>query len=556
MKIPLFLLRWGPLLAGLILLPAAGARSIHVRGNAPETTEDGSEAHPYRSITRAIRAAGPGDTVRVHPIPEGYRESVDFYGHAGGRPGEPLTLDGQGAELIGSDPVDPAGWEKQGNLLVRRDVEPRRFIVVKGKMVFETYARDLLEPGEFAYVGKLHKRLYYRPLVGKEPPAEVKARLGSGETVTIAPQQWKPAEKKGLLRVQGVEPVASLEEGGQARELVAAHTRLQPGGWAAHDGVFYYCPVAGEALESLAMEACVRQNGVQIAGTTAHVIIRNFNARYFHNDGYNIHGAATHLEFYQCNARDMGDEGFSSHGRTETLLDGAEYVNCDNGIYNVNSGGKSVNRNVVIRTPRSVGFGASPRDNGTTHLLENAVLIDCPRGILAGEGTTVRNVVILTRAPSQSAINLDGKGTLERVAVSGEGTPLRALPGENGTLSFKEVSFGSGRPLHVRTGKPLEEVLRWDSCAFAEDLTLETGKAPPWKTRPVGEGIGTLGQGNRTFVPLSEEAFLRQVLEGALPGPDREVMERALAVGAGDQSSGIPRTAPGTVGASSGNRPR
>ena len=72
------------------------ARDIHVGKDAP-------------TIHHAIKVAVAGDT--IHLEPKVYRDYAGFYLKKG-EPGKPITLDGHGATLEGSDPIDPAKWRE------------------------------------------------------------------------------------------------------------------------------------------------------------------------------------------------------------------------------------------------------------------------------------------------------------------------------------------------------------------------------------------------------------------------------------------------------------
>lgn len=357
----------------------------------------------------------------------------------------PITIDGQGSELVGSDPLAPEGWEfdEQIKRYFRTDVRPRLFLIVDGQMVYATEAT---------------------------PEA------------------------------------------------------LQPGQWCEQDGTLFYHPPEDTAIDQLMMEACVRINGVQIRGDTAYMVIKNFNARHFANDGYNIHGEARALEFYNCNARDMGDEGFSSHGSAETLLDGGIYINCDSGVFNVNTGGTSITRNIVVRSPRRMGFGVTPRDGSVEHTLENAILIDCPIGLNVGKKTKVSNVIIIsTGSEPATAISMQHGGVLRQVAVTGEALrPLRVRDG--GFFELSEVVFNAVNPLQIRTNKPLAEVIRFDHCAVAAGMGIIGGGGPS----AAFDAISGTGQGNREFESLANIAFLRWLLDEGVPGPSPELLEMAI----------------------------
>lgn len=66
---------------------------------------------PYRTIARALAAAGPGDRLILTKTDQPYRECVSLHGFGhGGTPSEPFTIVGNGAILDGSEPTNPIGW--------------------------------------------------------------------------------------------------------------------------------------------------------------------------------------------------------------------------------------------------------------------------------------------------------------------------------------------------------------------------------------------------------------------------------------------------------------
>src|SRR6187399_2320363 len=89
----------------LAVATAAAARDIHVGADAP-------------NIAAAIKAALPGDTIHLQPIT--YHDYAGFYAKKG-EPGRPITLDGHGAVLEGSDPLDPAAWTEISPGLFKND---------------------------------------------------------------------------------------------------------------------------------------------------------------------------------------------------------------------------------------------------------------------------------------------------------------------------------------------------------------------------------------------------------------------------------------------------
>ena len=62
-----------------------------------------------KTIREAIKLAQPGDTIHLQPIV--YHDTAIFQNKKG-EPGRPITLEGHGATLEGSDPLDSAKWKE------------------------------------------------------------------------------------------------------------------------------------------------------------------------------------------------------------------------------------------------------------------------------------------------------------------------------------------------------------------------------------------------------------------------------------------------------------
>ena len=108
------------LLTSTVLLCAASvsARDIYVNNMVGDDANDGSapaaagdRIGPYRTITRALKAAGKGDRVILAKTDEVYRESITLQGaDQSGWPQEPFELNGNGAVLDGTLPVPADAW--------------------------------------------------------------------------------------------------------------------------------------------------------------------------------------------------------------------------------------------------------------------------------------------------------------------------------------------------------------------------------------------------------------------------------------------------------------
>jgi len=115
------------------------ARDLHVDPAQGRDSNDGVKL-PFKTIKQAIRVALPGDT--IHLVPATYYESAVF-ANKHGEPGRPITLDGHGAVLEGSDPVTSKEWEpvspglyRKQHLIPRIDdaVLQRWFMLWNGRM--------------------------------------------------------------------------------------------------------------------------------------------------------------------------------------------------------------------------------------------------------------------------------------------------------------------------------------------------------------------------------------------------------------------------------------
>ena len=95
----------------------AEARDLHVDPGIGDDGNDGATS-PLKTIRHAIRIAKPGDT--IHLKPNVHHEYAGFYSKRG-EPGKPITLDGHGATLEGSDAIDPATWTEVSPGLFKND---------------------------------------------------------------------------------------------------------------------------------------------------------------------------------------------------------------------------------------------------------------------------------------------------------------------------------------------------------------------------------------------------------------------------------------------------
>jgi hypothetical protein len=219
----------------------------------------GTVEAPLRTINTAIGRAAPGDTIHLVPNTEPYKQMVVFHNRSG-EPGNPITIDGHGATLSGSEPLDPAAWEQVGPGLYRSTTLQPNSPAIIGRYCF-------IFDGAINRMGRSSK--------GPRPA-------------------WpKP-------------------------------TDLQPGEWTwlADEGAFYVRTPGDKPLAECDIAAPMRANGVALSGLCEHLIIRNLTATHVWNDGYNIHGESHDILVENIRAIECGDDGISAHEQCDIEVRG------------------------------------------------------------------------------------------------------------------------------------------------------------------------------------------------------------------------------------------
>jgi|GEM_PF-201926 len=270
------------------------------------------------SIANAIKAAQPGDT--IHLEPKVYRDYAGFYAKKG-EPGKPITLDGHGATLEGSDPLDPAQWkEVSPGLYAADDLLPRLDDAIIGRWFF-------LFGGEMQLMNRTSK--------GHSEPLKKPEDLQPGEwTFVKDPSREKPV----------------------SRQIY---------------GTFYLRITPGHSLAQEEIASPVRSAGVQFSGANAHLVIKNLTATHPYNDGFNIHGDCRDCVFENIRAIECGDDGISAHESAQYRVDGFASIGNSTGICDTGSAQTSYNN---IFLARNVGFDLYFLDNGR-YRITNAVVL-------------------------------------------------------------------------------------------------------------------------------------------------------------------------------------
>ncbi|MES2596451.1 MAG: right-handed parallel beta-helix repeat-containing protein [Verrucomicrobiota bacterium] len=270
------------------------------------------------TIAHAIKVARPGDT--IHLEPKVYEDYVGFYSKKG-EPGKPITLDGHGATLDGSDALDPAKWKEVSPGLFAADELLRRLDdAMIGRWFF-------LFDGRIQLMGRTSK--------GRSAALKKPEELQPGEwTFTKDPSREKPPSKNIY-------------------------------------GTFFIKLAEGKTLAEAKIRVPVRSAGVQFGGANAHLVIKNVTATHPYNDGFNIHGDCREVVFENIRAIDCGDDGISAHESAQYRVDGFVSIGNSTGICDTGTAHTSYNRVFIADC---VGFDLYFLDAGR-YKVTNAIVL-------------------------------------------------------------------------------------------------------------------------------------------------------------------------------------
>ena len=160
------------LVALLVALPVL-AETYVVDGARGDDANDGIAA-PFKTIARGVDATMPGDTLRIVPMDEPYRESLNL--RRNGLRGAPITVDGGGATLTGADPAPTEGWtEQDGIWQVPLQAHKRMMVFGPDRYFLKGAGPTNLEPEQWRWE---EGTFYFRPAEGKSP-ADYELRLAA-----------------------------------------------------------------------------------------------------------------------------------------------------------------------------------------------------------------------------------------------------------------------------------------------------------------------------------------------------------------------------------------
>lgn len=329
-----------------------------------------------KTIAAAIKLARPGDTIHLRPII--YRDYAGFYAKKG-EPGKPITLDGHGAILEGSDPLDPKQWnEVSPGLFEAKDLLPRLDDAIIMRWFF-------LSDGKMNHMGRTSK--------GKKAAFKTVDALQPGEWTFVQDH---------------------------ARDKMAANQIF---------GSFFIRLPAGQKLEQARISAPMRSVGVGLGGANAHLVIRNVTVTHPYNDGFNVHGDCRAIVFENIRAIECGDDGISAHESAEYRVDGLISVGNSTGITDTGTA-KTTYRHVFLAD--NLAFDLYFLNAGRYAVSDAVVLSSAEHALQVVGGQDQRselrldNVLIRREGPKGSAA-VAKEATLFARRVTLEGDELKAV---------------------------------------------------------------------------------------------------------------------------------
>jgi hypothetical protein len=328
---------------------------------------------PLRTIGRAVRLAKPGDTIHVDPAEGPYPEMVSFHSKSG-VVGNPITLDGHGATLIGSDPLQPARWEAVGGGLYRNRT-----------LFGEIKCDDAVLTRYFLVIDREMVRMNR---TSKGPKAPFK------HPNDLAVREWTYVE---------------------------------------NEQAFYIRIDAEKALTDYAILVPRRRNGVGVYGDSSHVVVRNVTSTYCINDGFSISSGQgkqiRDLHFENIRAIRCGDDGISAHADCAFSVDGFESRENSTGICDTGKSVTSYNRALIEGC-----FGCdvffiveAAMDGPAWHTMSNSVVVcNAANAVLCvGEGAptnlchvALKNVLFVGNRESSALVDVKRNATLTAEQVT------------------------------------------------------------------------------------------------------------------------------------------
>lgn len=399
-----------------LVFTSTQAHDIHVD---PVNGSDANEGvtKPVKTIAKGLKLAQAGDTVHLATVV--YHESAVFYNRSG-EVDKPITLDGHGAVLEGSEPLNGAQWQEPAPGLFRHDnllhlddaVLQRWFFTFDGKM---------------NHMGRTSKG----------------TRVDFKKLEELQPGEWTYIKDP------------SRAVAGSQQVFGSFYIRLEP----------------GRKLDEAHIAAPMRSAGLQFSGKNSHIVVRNVIATHVYNDGYNIHGTTRDCRFENIASIECGDDGFSAHEDAECEIDGFVSIGNSTGMCDTVAS-RTHYKNVFIKD--CLGFDVFFVSHGD-HSIENAIVessaahaVSIGRDGIPQDGIcTVRlkNFLVRRVGGGPQEFRVSGGGKLEAEHCTIENLKIQAATGSD--VTFKQC---------LVTGDPKPEMLiskdaKWSGESNVYDVT-------------------------------------------------------------------------------------
>jgi len=268
----------------------------------------------FRTIGRINSRLQPGDTLHLAATGTPYYESIAF-SNLSGREDAWITVDGHGAVLDASDPLDPTQWTPVASGLYKNEkIYPE-----------QRWNKDYMTRFFMVMDGKLNSM--NRCMKGFNAPLK--------KPEDLLEKEWTLSDDATVIFLK-IDPAKKLED---------YDIRLP-----------------------------VRINGVSIHNQSDYILVKNITATHPFNDGFSMSGTGTHLRLENIRAIDCGDDGISAHGEQQYHVDG--YYASGNGTGICDTGDtRTTYENVVIENIRGVEiYFLQNLKSAAHHGLANAVI--------------------------------------------------------------------------------------------------------------------------------------------------------------------------------------
>lgn len=277
------------------------AATLHIDSWNGDDQGDGSAEQPVKTIRRAVALAQPGDVIQMKRGETPIYDSIVLRNKSG-MAEQPITFDGGGNTLIGTQSIRTEEWELVSAGLYRTDK------LMAGELAAGDNKRNAPRVNRFFFVINDQVNLMGRSSKGDKAPF------------------LKPED-------------------------------LAPGEWTFvnDEAAFYLAVEPNQSLAEHQIEIPVLQNGLATRGACNHWRIRNLHVRRFQNDGFNFHGSTRDFKLENISAEECGDDGMSAHGDCHVEVDGFVSRRNSTGICHIDDS-SSINRNIVLEENTAINL--------------------------------------------------------------------------------------------------------------------------------------------------------------------------------------------------------